>query len=744
MIMCPVSCYLQTILYGLKLIPATNITHPVPPHTAPPVINTIFPVEPVMEESPSTGLTAFSVPNGYAGNIVACHGFAWPTPNVEWTRVGGPLPLGVSFDVRESDGGNTVARLSIDDSFSASATGMYMCTVSYKDEPDVAVSQTIEILEGSTTVTPTTCSVSSASINFQVRVSTTDCQEWDSSLMEVISTSFAENLDTIVEDDCQCSLEPGSIAVESLKCSGVPNMQGASLFRGTIETDSVAQTEQVFCTLLAWQQSGPLVNVNGDLHEVDSVCSLAVDSFTAEECVPMDTGSSFDVQLIIYIAAPVGGTVLLVVVVLMLICIFSKCGRRGKATLKPRSREQGLNNERIHQDTHFYGGAAVSPAPDAEAAQRTSRSTEQSLMFDDLAYQASIDHNPHLRHEDPSPEHARVLPSSASKDRLLEMVDAGHSPGFPPANVTPGSVNASQVQPYQLPVISSGSVSRVGLSSVSGSRSNGSHTSATNPMFVMNTTSDTIVNSDASSSNQSPSSHPTAYATRTLVTARVTSPSPYATYHPPVSALPPLPPLNEKEDSPILLSSNPSYRRPGVSSPLSPSSHLGPSVSSPLSPSNASIDSVTKLSLAATPAPSVPYSEDLPPYTSRPTSTITENRRPPPNGTGTSSNAGGRPWYQADSDLSISSNSRQEDINPYATTRNAAIPYSNATSRSSLPSSRGSLPQVNGSPRTLPAQAAQQTQLQLPPQPYAQPIVRSSLSTLSTVQGNRTFEMVTV
>lgn len=309
--------------------------------------------------------------------------------------------------------------------------------------------------------------------------------------------------------------------------------------------------------------------------------------------------------------------------------------------------------------------------------------------------------------------------------------------------MTPGSVNASQVQPYQLPVISSGSVSRVGLSSVSGSRSNGSHTSATNPMFVMNTTSDTIVNSDASSSNQSPSSHPTAYATRTLVTARVTSPSPT-----PRTILQcllsPVATSERKEDSPILLSSNPSYRRPGVSSPLSPSSHLGPSVSSPLSPSNASIDSVTKLSLAATPAPSVPYSEDLPPYTSRPTSTITENRRPPPNGTGTSSNAGGRPWYQADSDLSISSNSRQEDINPYATTRNAAIPYSNATSRSSLPSSRGSLPQVNGSPRTLPAQAAQQTQLQLPPQPYAQPIVRSSLSTLSTVQGNRTFEMVTV
>ena len=62
-----------------------------------------------------------------------------------------------------------------------------------------------------------------------------------------------------------------------------------------------------------------------------------------------------------------------------------------------------LNNaslQHFSHDVRFYGGAAVSPSSDAEGAQRTSRSTEQSLMFDDLAYQAGIDQNPHLQHKD--------------------------------------------------------------------------------------------------------------------------------------------------------------------------------------------------------------------------------------------------------------------------------------------------------------------------------------------------------
>ena len=390
-----------------------------------------------------------------------------------------------------------------------------------------------------------------------------------------------------------------------------------------------------------------------------------------------------------------------------------------------RSRKTSLNNV---SRTTFYGGATNSPSPDAETPHRISDSTEQSQVFDDVQYQAHIPYDPKLLAKEPSPEHVGLLPTSASRDRLIEMTDAGHSPNSPSPRVTLTAVQTS-AQPYQLPVTSSnGSLSRVGQSSVSGSRSNSSHVSATNPMYTVNTVSDATIGS-ASSSNQSPSPYATAYATRTLAAASV-NPTPYATMNGPVSALPPLPPLMEKEDSPILLSSHPSHRGPSVS--------RHPNVSGHLSPSSGSIDSVTKLSLAATPAPSVPYSEDLPPYTSRPNSSIIENRRPQPNGTPNTNS--GRPWYQTDSDFSISSNSRRDDINPYATTHNSAIPYSNATSRSSLPSSRGSLPHT---PRTPPVQPVRQTQIQLP-QPYSQPIVRSSLSTLSTVQANRTFEMVTV
>ena len=285
-------------------------------------------------QSPSA-FTAYSVPTGHAGDVLTCHGFAWPAPMIEWARVDAPLPLGVSSIMTENPGGIVIARLRIDDGFSASATGQYVCMVTYMDVTD---SEIIEIVEGSTVIpSPTTCpEVSSTTMLFQARVLTTNCQEWDASTMESISSSFAEDLVRVIEDDCQCSVPLGTITVDSLKCS--EDITGASLFRGTIETDSVDRTEEFSCTLLAWQQRGSLVNVNGNLHEVDSACSLRVDSFTAQECVAMEINdNSFDIKLIIYIAAPVGGT-LLVVIVLAIICIACyKSGRRETVTFEPDS-----------------------------------------------------------------------------------------------------------------------------------------------------------------------------------------------------------------------------------------------------------------------------------------------------------------------------------------------------------------------------------------------------------------------
>ena len=75
------------------------------------------------------------------------------------------------------------------------------------------------------------------------------------------------------------------------------------------------------------------------------------------------------------------------------------------------------------------------------------------------------------------------------------------------------------------------------------------------------------------------------------------------------------------------------------------------------------------------------------------------------------------------------SNRRQDDINPYATIPNSAIPYSSTTGFSSM---RGRMPCGNSTPRILPVQAAQQAQIRLPRR-YSQPIASStSLHTLST------------
>ena len=64
-----------------------------------------------------------------------------------------------------------------------------------------------------------------------------------------------------------------------------------------------------------------------------------------------------------------------------------------------------------------------------------------------------------------------------------------------------------------------------------------------------------------------------------------------------------------------------------------------------------------------------------------------------------------RPWYEMDYNFSISSNTRlADDINPYATTHNSAIPYDRTASRSRISRSRASsLPCNRNMARRLPA-----------------------------------------
>ena len=64
-----------------------------------------------------------------------------------------------------------------------------------------------------------------------------------------------------------------------------------------------------------------------------------------------------------------------------------------------------------------------------------------------------------------------------------------------------------------------------------------------------------------------------------------------------------------------------------------------------------------------------------------------------------------RPWYEMDCDFS---NAKLDDINPYATTHNSAIPYDRCTTSgsSSSRSRASSLPCISNKPRRWPVQAA--------------------------------------
>ena len=380
----------------------------------------------------------------------------------------------------------------------------------------------------------------------------------------------------------------------------------------------------------------------------------------------------------------------------------------------------------------FYGGA--NPSPGLNPRDRLSNSTEHSLLFDDSVFQPGTRPN-----TDPSPEHIPLR--SASIDRLMEYTD---SPISPRVHVTTST--GTNAQPYQLPVISTGSLNTTQLHRSAVPRPT-SPPSATNPISL-------LANGNVSRSRlPRPTSPPSATNPISLLANgnvsrsglpqenRRTSHESAIGVHRRVSyenaTVGNRRPSSEGSSSPTYAAVN---RRPvqGFSNPMespAPAAYMLPVVQeredSP--PSNAARHSISALRIIERPfsssssiklAPSVmspsresAMSEDLPPYSSRPPSL-----------------SGARPWYETESDMSIDRSSRRsntynmpyvsDDVQPYATIHNSAIP---------LITSRMSLPGMSPAPLPPPPRA----------RPYAEP-VRSSLDTLSNVQGTSNFQTVTV
>lgn len=286
------------------------------------------------------------------------------------------------------------------------------------------------------------------------------------------------------------------------------------------------------------------------------------------------------------------------------------------------------------------------------------------------------------RSSDPSPEHIPLEPvRSVSSDRLLGFDSSG-----PPHLLATSHQVDTRVQPYSLPVNSTGSLSNVGRTHVHPQRPY--NPSAVNPLSIATNVTTAVGGSHRRYSEGVPAS-PVAY---------------------------PLPTLDEsqKADSATFTTFTTGHPRYVHSNSRSCASPVSASSIVKLAPAGSfSRDSI---------------SEQLPPYSSRPPS-LMENTD------GGSVTNGSIPWYQTESDMSLNRSSQRvitpgssrgripSDIQPYATIQNSAIPpFTNQRPVANIP------------PRTQPG-------------PYMEPVGRSSnasIDTFTRIQYSPHLETVTV
>ena len=295
-----------------------------------PVINSIYPSASIEVSSSNSYL----VPTGFTGTAITCSTFGWPAPFVEWLYEGSDtLPDGVQFTISGTSGSaSQSARLVFTTGFSSSHTGEYQCVVKESESANPSAVESRRLIETGTMVTPTappSCSVSNSQVNFQLRVLETYCTSWSNSLKEIIRNAFQEEIMGIVQIECNCTVSQNTILIlVQPVCSTM--VENGVVFRGTVETSSVSDTETVFCALSSWQQTNPSININNQLFQVDSGCSLWLNSFSDTECETVNTSTLDQMTLILVIAVPASGVLIVIVILLVLIICCVKCCRRHK------------------------------------------------------------------------------------------------------------------------------------------------------------------------------------------------------------------------------------------------------------------------------------------------------------------------------------------------------------------------------------------------------------------------------
>ena len=312
---------------SLPPLPPLSFTHSLSSsynYTDEPVLDTIFPAPGV-----TTGNTAidFLIPIGVTGTVLTCIAFAWPPPIVEWSKNSGALPQGMTTRTR-MEGGGVISELIFLTQFTATSVGTYKCEVhsSVGDEEEVVVSQLVELHQGTTETTEHKCpEVSDNSVLFQLRVSTTNCDSWSSTMRSEIAEDFQNLLTRVISTQCstECDVSKTTLTIGTLKCSEL--IDGGVVFRGPVNTTSSSQTEKIFCAFSRWQSAGSLVTIDGNRFAVDSQCSLRIDSYEAAECAEEQTGTSVDTKMVLIITIPVGGVGFLSLVVIVIVCSLCYC-----------------------------------------------------------------------------------------------------------------------------------------------------------------------------------------------------------------------------------------------------------------------------------------------------------------------------------------------------------------------------------------------------------------------------------
>lgn len=242
-------------------------------------------------------------------------------PTTEWVRNDGNLTDGrmVSDAIQNQNSAFVTARLRWLDGFLESDAGDYTCVV--QGDSDTVFSKVVTLearTEPSPTLAPPMCSVSSGAANFEVRVLNMDCLTWGEELKEDISRDFMSDLVNIASTTCQgCIRSSQDIMVVDVSCSG----DGAALFSGAVDTGDPNRNSDIICALTQWQQSGPLVFVNGNYLLVDSSLQLLSTTTTPQTTTPLTTTMAPpDTPLAIIAGASAVGVVALLGLILVMAC----------------------------------------------------------------------------------------------------------------------------------------------------------------------------------------------------------------------------------------------------------------------------------------------------------------------------------------------------------------------------------------------------------------------------------------